>query len=119
MPLRKLDAPRSVTMMALAKSVRYFTTHKRVIVANIVAVTGVHETTASRLLHALHKERVIHISDWLVDSIGRDQTPVYTFGEAPDVPRRKLTGAERTRAYRDRKRASMIEQQLKGTTHVD
>lgn len=108
MSLRKPDAPRSVTMLVFAKAVGHFVGNPRVIVADIVEATGVHETTAARLVHALHKEGVIHITGWVEDTLGRDQTPVFSFGAGADAPRKKLTGAERNRNYRDRKRRANL-----------
>lgn len=103
-------------MIVFAKAVQHFVRNPRVIVADIVEATGVHETTAARLVHALHKERVVHITGWVEDTLGRDQTPVFTFGEGADVPRKKLTGAERNRNYRDRKRLAKL--LTKGATHA-
>jgi len=95
-------------MIVFAKAVQHFVGNPRVIVADIVEATGVHETTAARLVHALHKEGVVHITGWVEDTLGRDQTPVFTFGAGADAPRKKLTGAERNRNYRDRKRLAKL-----------
>lgn len=105
-------------MTVFAKAIKHFVGTPRVTVADIVDVTGVHETTAARLAHALHKEHVVHISGWVEDTLGRDQTPVYTFGGAPDVPRKpRKSGAERTRDYRDRKRAELKLQKAQPHAH--
>lgn len=117
MPIRNSDAPRSVTTIALAKTIKLLLTHQAITVATIAAETGVHETTASRLVHALHHERVIYISGWVEDTLGRDQTPLYTFGDYADAPRRKKSGAQRSREYRAARRAEKLK--LKGHHHVD
>jgi hypothetical protein len=103
-------------MIVFAKAIRHFVNTSRVTIAEVAAATGVHETTASRLVHALHSERVVHIAGWLEDTLGRDQTPVFTFGDGADVPRKKLTGAERNRTYRHRQRLAKLTK--KGTDHA-
>lgn len=103
-------------MIVFAKAIKHFVGSPRVTVADIAAATGVHETTASRLVHALHKEGVTHITGWVEDTLGRDQTPVFTFGAGADAPRKKLTGAERNRNYRDRLRLEKL--LTKGQNHA-
>lgn len=64
--------------------------------------TGLHLVTAQDLLRTLRRHRVVHISAWEPDRLGRDVTPVYALGAGKDKPRRKLAGAERARRYRAR-----------------
>lgn len=107
MTFKDRKAPRSATMIAFAKAMKLFVGTPRVLVADVVETTGVHKTTATRLVHTLHKERVIYISGWAEDAMGRDHTPIFSFGDHEDVPRKKRSGAERSRDYRDRKRAAL------------
>ena len=68
-----------------------------------VETTGIHLTTAQNLLRCLKKHKVVHITAWDPDSLGRDVTPVYALGAGRDKPRRKKSAAERQRQCRQRK----------------
>ena len=61
---------------------------------------GLHHVTVSRLMRCLHDNNVVHITAWEQDSRDRDTTPIYKFGKGRDKPRRKITGAERSKKYR-------------------
>ena len=104
-----MAAPRSVSMQVFAKAMSMLLRKKHACVEDIVDVTGLHNTTAARLVHALHAERLVHIGGWIQDTLGRDQTPVYHLGEGDDVPRRKQSGATRNRLYRARQRTNQKE----------
>lgn len=101
-------APRSIGMIVLAKAMRLLMFQARVTARDVVDSTGAHIVTASRILRAMHDEEVIHISGWVEDPIGRDQTPIFTLGPGTDVPRKKLSNAERSRNYRDRQRTAAL-----------
>lgn len=80
------------------------------VTAQLLAVTtGVHLVTAQDWLRALREEKAVHIGSWLPDSKGRDAIPVYELGDDKDEPRRRMTRAEISRRYRQRRK-------LKGET---
>lgn len=68
-----------------------------------VEATGIHIVTAQNLMRCLKKHQVVHVVAWDADSLGSDVTPVYGLGAGKDKPRRKLTAAERQRAWRAKK----------------
>lgn len=68
-----------------------------------VEATGLHIVTAQNLFRCLKKHKVVHVSAWEPDRLGRDVTPVYQLGAGRDKPRRKKSAAERQRASRARK----------------
>lgn len=65
--------------------------------------TGLHIVTAQSLMRTLKKHRVVHVSAWEPDRLGRDATPVYKLGEGKNKPRRRMTQAERQAKYRAKK----------------
>lgn len=69
----------------------------------IVEETGLHIVTTQALMRTLKKHSVVHVCAWEADRLGRDVTPVYKLGEGRDKQRRKLSGAERARRYRERR----------------
>lgn len=76
---------------------------------DIVEATGLHTVTAQSLMRTLKKYKVVHISAWDTDSLGRDATPVYKLGPGRNVKRRKKSAAERQRQSREKKKmAAMI-----------
>lgn len=71
---------------------------------DIVDTTGLHIVTAYELLRVLRKEKVIHISAWEPDSLGRDAIAIFSIGNKRDAKRRALTRAQISERYRARKR---------------
>ena len=68
--------------------------------------TGIYYDTVLSLLKALKRENVIHVCDWLPDSMGRFQTAVYSLGGGEDKERpKKQSGSIRTAAYKKRLKA--------------
>lgn len=65
--------------------------------------TGLHIVTAQSLMRTLKKHKVVHVSAWETDRLGRDTTPVYKLGEGRDKPRRRMTQSERQQRYRNKK----------------
>lgn len=61
----------------------------------VVEITGMHLLTAYSLMRSLHKHKVVHIVGWHADGKDRDTTPIFKMGVGKDVPRRKLTSAQR------------------------
>lgn len=66
-------------------------------------VSGIHRLTAYSLFKSLKKHKVVHISAWELDSMGRDAIAVYQLGAGKDKARRKMTPAERSRRYKAKK----------------
>ena len=69
---------------------------------------GISPITAYRILRALKTQKVVHICGWEKDRLGRHQIPVYKFGEGRNKTRPKMTGAERTQAYRARRQSKFM-----------
>lgn len=65
--------------------------------------TGLHIVTAQSLMRTLKKHKVVHVSAWEPDRLGRDATPVYKLGDGRNKPRRRMTHAERQARYREKK----------------
>lgn len=67
--------------------------------------SGLHVVTASNLIKTFRKHKLVHICEWEMDKLGRDQTMVIRWGEGKDVKRFKMSGKERQRLCRARKKA--------------
>lgn len=78
--------------------------------------TGLHILTIYQWCRELHKQKVIHIVGWEVDSRGRYFTKVYMLGEGKDAKRDAQSGAARQRACRERKRKVELQKLLTRTT---
>jgi hypothetical protein len=83
-------------------------------VEELVDVTGWHPVTVGRLVRALHRKRVLHVSAWLPDTLGRDSAPVYMLGNKRDKSRKTTPPKDRSRAYRARKRSLRQQENMKG-----
>lgn len=76
---------------------------------DIVEATGLHTVTAQSLMRTLKQYKVVHISAWDTDSLGRDAIPVYKLGPGRNAKRRKKSAAERQRQSREKKKmAAMV-----------
>ena len=71
---------------------------------DLVAETGIHLVTAQKLMRCFKKHKIVHVSAWEKDGKGRDCTQVYAFGEGKNKPRHRMTAAERTERYRNKKK---------------
>ena len=65
-------------------------------------------------LRTLHEMRCIHVVGWKKDTIGRDATPIYAFGDGYDKPKSKRTPEDRRRKYHERK-ARLLEKKVCGS----
>jgi predicted ArsR family transcriptional regulator len=70
--------------------------------------TGLHYHTVRDYVNALRKEQLVHIAYWGDDNIGRCSVPHFLFGKKTDVKRTKLSAAQRSKNYRDRKKAQAL-----------
>lgn len=76
---------------------------------DIAEVAEMHVLTAQTLLRTFKQHKLVHISAWDVDAMGRDVTPIYSFGPGRSVARRRKSGAERQRLSRAKKEmAAMV-----------
>jgi transcription initiation factor IIE alpha subunit len=82
-------------------------------VASIVTRTGMTRQTIYRALRALERERAARIAEWNQDETGRAVEPVWALGSKPSVPKRRLTAAQKQKAYRSRKAIEMNEAEQK------
>lgn len=71
---------------------------------SMVEETGLHRQTVNTLMRCLRKHKVVFISDWEPDNLGRDAFPVFRIGNKKDAVRYKQTGKERTQRYRAAKK---------------
>ena len=70
--------------------------------------TGLHVITISKLIRIFKKHKLVHVCDWLPDRMGRDATMVIRWGAGRDVKRFKMSGRDRQRLCRARKKAQVI-----------
>lgn len=68
--------------------------------SSLMDITGLHRVTIQSFMRICRKHKIIHISDWEPDVMGRDAYHVYRFGGGKDKPRYKVSAKERTRKYR-------------------
>lgn len=67
-------------------------------------LTGLHYVTVLGYTRAMYRAGAAHISSWEKDCRGRDVIKVYKIGAGVDAKRQKKTKAERSAAYRRKKR---------------
>ena len=70
--------------------------------------TGLHVITVGKLINIFKRHKLVHICDWEPDRLGRDQIMVIRWGEGKDFKRFKMSGKERQRLCRARKKAQAI-----------
>jgi predicted ArsR family transcriptional regulator len=76
--------------------------------SQIADKTGLHVITVGNLMQTFRKHKLVHVCDWLPDRMGRDATMVIRWGAGRDVKRFRMSGKERQRLCRERKKAQVI-----------
>ena len=71
---------------------------------SLIEATGLHRVTMQTFTRCLRKHKIIYISDWEPDSMGRDAFAVFSLGSKKDAARYRQSGKERTKRYRERKK---------------
>lgn len=92
-----------VNHAAIARALRLLQTQQLVTSHEVADETGLHSVTAQEFMRVLRKFKVVYIASWEKDRMGRDCTPVYCLGDKKDVPRSRMTPAQRTERYRRKK----------------
>lgn len=68
--------------------------------AELAEHTGLHYLTVCQYTRELHRAGAVHVWMWEKDSRGRDMMPLYKLGAGKDMPRARMTQAERQARYR-------------------
>lgn len=68
----------------------------------LMEATGLGRATILRLITALHRRGLIHVSGWDADSVGRLMIAVYSFGRGKDVKRPTKPREAINRSYRQK-----------------
>jgi len=116
MALKSLQKTRRITHIVLAKTLKALLDGPAS-PQEIAEITGIRLPTAQEWMRSLRKEGCVHISGWLPDVLGRDATAVYQLGKGRDTPRKRMSGTEKTRRYRARKRQREIQSIITGVNH--
>ena len=90
-----------------AKLIKYLINNDATL-SQIADKTGLHVVTVGNLMKTFRKHKLVHICEWNTDRLGRDQTMVIRWGEGKDVKRFRMSGRERQRLHRERKREIAI-----------
>lgn len=78
-------------------------------VRDLIADCGLAANTVRKLVHAMRRRRLIHVTAWEQDSAGRWTVPVYKLGSRADAPRpAPLTSTQRSANQRRRNRDAAI-----------
>ena len=76
--------------------------------------SGLHVLTVYEYCRELHREGMVHIVGWAIDSRGRASKRIFKLGPGRDVPRRALSQRERQARCRSRKAEAQALQVLAG-----
>lgn len=72
--------------------------------ADIVEHSGLCIHTVRGYIRQLRKERVVYISSWDEDDIGRATVPTYAIGRKPDAKRIPRSRAQTAKQWRERRK---------------
>lgn len=70
--------------------------------------TGLHVVTVQNLMRCFKKHKLVHVTDWDQDTLGRDRTPIYIFGKGKDKAKYCKSSAEKAKSWRDSRRIAAI-----------
>ena len=96
-PAQRVDA------YLFAKTWRLFQNGRELDAHQLAEILEVSIRTSWLWLRTLHEMRCIHRVGWRKDSIGRDQTQVFGYGDGFDKPKSKRTPEDRRRKYHEKK----------------
>lgn len=82
--------------------------------AELAVETGLHYITVQQYTRELHLVGAAHVCMWEKDARGRDCVRVFKLGCGKDAPRQKLTCAQRSARYREKKKALALHQRFVG-----
>jgi len=105
-PAKRVDA------YLFAKTIKMFDMGREVNAHQLADALEVSMRTSWLWLRTLHEMRCIHIVGWKKDTIGRDQTPIYSFGDGFDKPKSKRTAEDRRRIYAEKKARQQKHKQM-------
>ena len=74
-------------------------------VKELTEVSGNHKVTIETLMRVFKDHGLVHVCGYEQDKYGRDLIKIYRWGKGKDAQRYRLTPAERSRRYRERKKA--------------
>ena len=77
----------------------------------LVEESGLSEPTVRDYIQELRRRRVVFVADWEQDRAGRRTRPCFqmkTKDGQKDTPKPKMSGAERARRYRAKKRRKLL-----------
>lgn len=69
--------------------------------------SGLSYHTVIRYTQALKGQNLVYISGWEQDTRGRDSKPLWSFGKGKDVPRFRLSDAQKQARYRAAKQTKV------------
>ena len=70
--------------------------------------TNLNIITMGKLIRVFRKHKLIHVCDWEIDRLGRDQIMVLRWGNGKDAKKFSMSAKERQRLHRARKKAQII-----------
>lgn len=83
-------------------------------VHDLAEESGLTAWTVSRHLDAFLAERLVHVSGWQQDALGRDTTEIYTWGKGKNVPRKIPSNAENCARWRARRKQRELLRRMAG-----
>ncbi len=90
-----------------AKAIKYLMSNDATL-KQLSKETSLNIITVGKLIRIFRKYKLIHVCDWENDRLGRDQIMVIRWGDGKDLKRFKMSGKERQRLCRARKKAQVI-----------
>ncbi|MFM7012550.1 MAG: hypothetical protein ACKO0Z_25005 [Betaproteobacteria bacterium] len=78
----------------------------------LAEATGLHVLTVYDYTKAMYKEKVIHITDWDLDAMGRETIRIYRFGPGTDAKPTRKPRSVISAEYRARKKHLELMQRM-------
>jgi hypothetical protein len=96
-----------VNQETYAKLIKFLTKNDATL-QQLADESGLHVITAGNLIKTFRKYKLVHICEWEMDRLGRDNKMIIRWGEGKDVKRFRMSNKERQRLHRARKKAQII-----------
>lgn len=98
-----------VNALSFGLMLQYLVEHPHTSFQELADHSGLHYITVGDWVRVWHKLKLVHISGWDPDSLGRPNVKLYSFGPGPDVKRMRKSDAQKARDYRIRKKRNVLQ----------
>lgn len=75
-------------------------------------ISGFRIWSLIRYIKKLESEKKVHVCGYYKDSLGRETIKIFRYGKGKDAIKKKLSGAEKQKNYKQRKKLNLLNMRI-------